>query len=320
MKPISPSARLCAVLLWQLTACVLACGHDEKETGRVEPLPAPAPLEQAPAHVELPPLPARGEVTLEPSGDTLTLLANQAPRGRVLRKLKQLRDFELILAEPKAARGAVTLRLAGVSVEDAIVSTLSGVSFSLHYAVADMLSLVDRVTIGDAGVEAGATAATAKDLRRAKRKELRRKLARSREEKANEQAAPSEEERSRQREEAAAELERGLTSPDARTRAAAVETLDEENVPELLDHLGNDRSPDVRAAAAQALGALAATRANTSALVAALGDPDPQVVMAALDSLQWLDDPSVIPDVKGVLDHPDSDVRALAAETVDWLD
>jgi HEAT repeat protein len=87
-----------------------------------------------------------------------------------------------------------------------------------------------------------------------------------------------------------------------------------------VDHLGNDRSPEVRAAAAQALGALDPTRAGTSALVAALNDRDPQVVLAALDSLQWLDDPSVIPDVKALLDHSSVDVRAAAAETVDWLE
>jgi HEAT repeat protein len=96
--------------------------------------------------------------------------------------------------------------------------------------------------------------------------------------------------------------------------------LGEEGAAELVDRLANDRSPEVRAASAQALGSLTATRAGTSALVAALDDPDPQVVLAALDSLQWIDDPSVLPDVQKVLDHSDPEVREAAAETVSWLD
>lgn len=310
------------MLLAHLTASVLACGSCDEEVRRAGPPPtAPAPLAAAPPSEELPALPAPGEITLELSGERLTLLANQAPRARVLRRLQQVRPFELVLAEPRLARGAVTLRLLGVTFEEALVATLSGVSFSLHYAAADMLSLVDKVTLGDGiGADVAALGAKGRDVRKARRKEMRRKLARSREEKANEQRALSEDERRRQREESAAEIERGLVSPDSRARAAALELLDEERLPELVDHLGNDRSPEVRAAAAQALGALDPTRAGTSALVAALNDRDPQVVMAALDSLQWLDDPSTLPDVKALLDHPNAEVRATAAETVNWLE
>ncbi len=311
-------ARICAILLCQLTLLLLACGHDEKAAGSVE---SSAPRVASAVQAELPPLPPAGEVTLELSGDTLTLLANQAPRRAVLRKLEEAREFELVLAEPKAAKGAVTLRLVEVSVEEALVATLSGVAFSLRYVPFDEVSLVDQVTVGTAeAVEPVGRPMRAQKMKQTRRQEFRRKFARSQEAQAREQAELSEEERDQRQAQAAAELERGLASPDARTRAGAVAQLDEARFADLVDHLQNDRSAEVRVAAAEALGSLNATRAGTSALVAALGDPDPQVVIAALDSLQWVEDPSVIPDVREVLDHPNVEVREAASETMSWLE
>ncbi len=311
-------ARTRAILLCQLTLLVLACGRDEKAAGRVEPA---TPRVASAAQSERPPLPPAGEVTLELSGDTLTLLANQAPRRAVLRKLELAREFELILAEPKAAKGDVTLRLVGVSVEEALVATLAGVAFSLRYAPFNEVSLVDQVTVGNAqAAEPVGTPTRARKAKQTRRQELRRRLARSQEAEARAQAELSEQERAQRRAQAAAELEHGLASPDARTRADAVAQLDEARFADLVDRLQNDRSPEVRVAAAEVLGTLTATRAGTSALVAALGDPDPQVVIAALDSLQWVDDPSVIAEVRQAQGHPNAEVREAASETVSWLD
>lgn len=316
MKPTPPVARACAMLLCQLTLLLFACGHDEKAVGDE---PAATRVESA-AQAQLP-LPPPGEVTLELSGDTLMLLANQAPRRAVLGKLRLARDFELVLVEPGAARGAVTLRLVGASVEEALVATLSGVAFSLRYAPFNELSLVDQVTVGNVqSVGAAGQPTRAQKAKQTRRQEFRRKLARSQEAQLREQAELSDQEREQQRAQATAELEHGLASPDARTRASAVAQLDEARFADLVDRLQNDRSPEVRVAAAEALSNVNATRAGTSALLEALGDPDPQVVIAALDSLQWVDDPSVLPEVREVLDHPNADVREAASETVSWLE
>jgi HEAT repeat protein len=56
------------------------------------------------------------------------------------------------------------------------------------------------------------------------------------------------------------------------------------------------------------------------ALAGALGDPDPEVVMAALDSIEWVGDSSMIPEITPLLDHPNADVRDAAGLTIYLLE
>ena len=55
------------------------------------------------------------------------------------------------------------------------------------------------------------------------------------------------------------------------------------------------------------------------ALLRALNDPDPQVVIAALDSLEWIGDSSMIPYITPLLQHPNADVRSAAEITISFL-
>jgi HEAT repeat protein len=52
----------------------------------------------------------------------------------------------------------------------------------------------------------------------------------------------------------------------------------------------------------------------------ALADPDPIVVAEAIDSLKFLGDPSVIPDLAPLLDHADSQVRREAEAAIRRLE
>jgi HEAT repeat protein len=78
----------------------------------------------------------------------------------------------------------------------------------------------------------------------------------------------------------------------------------------------------VRARAAQTLGEASgddeAVAAN--ALVAALRDPEIPVVLAALESLEWVGDETLISELRPLLDHPSAEVRERAAETITGLE
>jgi HEAT repeat protein len=44
------------------------------------------------------------------------------------------------------------------------------------------------------------------------------------------------------------------------------------------------------------------------------------VVIAALDSLEWVGDASVIPDITPLLEHPNAEVRVAAADSIYYLE
>jgi HEAT repeat protein len=61
--------------------------------------------------------------------------------------------------------------------------------------------------------------------------------------------------------------------------------------------------------------------AAVSALVKALDDPDPAVVLKALDSLQFVGDETVGPILKAKCgNHPDPKVREACAEAADFVE
>ena len=86
----------------------------------------------------------------------------------------------------------------------------------------------------------------------------------------------------------------------------------------LADALSHDPDPRVRAEAANQLG-YADSIGAVRALLRALKDSDPTVVAAAVESLGFTADDSVIPDLEPLLQHPDAQVREQAKRVIEFL-
>ncbi|MCH7687423.1 MAG: HEAT repeat domain-containing protein [Planctomycetes bacterium] len=109
--------------------------------------------------------------------------------------------------------------------------------------------------------------------------------------------------------------------PDIRARAAEGLPADDRTIPALSELAANDPDAGVRKAAVSALSdASEEDTAVLGVLVGALGDPDPQVVIAALDSIEWVGDASVIPDITPLLEHPNAEVREAAETSIYFLE
>jgi hypothetical protein len=118
-----------------------------------------------------------------------------------------------------------------------------------------------------------------------------------------------------------AEREADLDSRDPQRRAEAVEELDYTSLVDfeyLVRFARDDPEPSVRVAAIEAL------EGDTSfgalrALADALGDADPEVVIAAVAALAALEDETVVPELEALREHRDSGVRGAAEEAIESL-
>jgi hypothetical protein len=108
-----------------------------------------------------------------------------------------------------------------------------------------------------------------------------------------------------------------LASADPGERERAVLEF-EGDLAALAPLASDDASADVRRAAVQRL-ADGERPIERAALRRALGDTDPDVVVEAILALSALDEKSAIPTLERLRAHPDSEVRALAAEALDSL-
>lgn len=105
-----------------------------------------------------------------------------------------------------------------------------------------------------------------------------------------------------------------LASPDAAERERAVLEF-EGDLAELATLATQDASADVRRAAVQRL-AEGERPIERAALRRTLDDADPGVVVEAILALSALGDPHTVPALERLRAHPDSEVRALAEDTL----
>jgi hypothetical protein len=280
-------------------AAAFACGRAEPEKTATGPAAsseaAPGPSNAA---AELP-LPPEGNVEVSVGADGVLLLANQAPRRRVLEALARETGLVVVaFVEGGDPEGRVTIRSRGEPIEVVLARALVGVPFSvgpLERGATDRLTVVAGWR--DEARRAGPVPRTAR--RQVAPRELEGRAERAREEVTSAQ----------------------LTSRDAGERAEAVEWTDVESVAgfeAVVDRLANDPDASVRASAAETLGEgdVGAVRP----LLDALADPDSRVVLAALESLELLGDASLLPDLAPALEHPDPAVRERAAELGEFLE
>jgi HEAT repeat protein len=219
------------------------------------------------------------------------------------------RDFELKIAGGTALAGMLTLSALDAPLEEVLPQVLEGLPYTVSYRI-DALTgtrLPSRVFVGQGAELASAPASVASPP-----KPNRARAAAP--------SDPREDDREKRESAQRAYLDE-LESDDfnVRANAAALAYADPEAVPAISDLLESDPDPQVRAAAAGTLGEADDSPAAVRALLRALNDPDPAVVIEAIDGLEWTADASVIPDMQFLLDHPSGEVRERTVEAIEWF-
>lgn len=310
--------RSVAVALAVLAAALEPGCHGDTELPTTAPsAPGPASVSASAAAPAGPPPPSgvpkvpHGRLSLRNDGNGLVLWANAAPRLAALVALQAAAGFELSFAEDAALGPPLTVQLDGSSLEEALAVVLGGVPHWLRYGVA-----ADRAETRLLAVHVGDFEPS--DLPHPSASAPQRSTARDAEPRLTRGQRLERHERGQ------AARRRALASPDpmARADAAAWIHVDESTLPLLADALLSDPSAGVRAAAAETLSESMDDRDERLAarsLIQALDDPDPEVVLAALEALESVGAPTDVPDISPLLEHPDERVREQAVDTIEWV-
>jgi hypothetical protein len=288
------------VYIGLLTAglAVLACSPEAE---------APPPASEPGASRALPAL-AEGGSSVAYANGRVSLASRGALLAAVLEKLGRQADFTLLGVLPGRT---VEVRLEGVPLVDALSTLLVEEVWSLEYAPQpDGSHRLVRLHVGG-----GAP----KPLVRLRERQLTRLQVGPRQSSGSrEEPAPMLEPRPVWDPEAYEEdLARRLESRDVEERAEAVSELDTdgEQLLRLSVFAHEDPAVAVRLAALEELKG-EQSWAALNAIVVALGDPDPQVVLRTIEAISYLSDDSLVPRLKPLLKHPDPDVRKAVVETI----
>jgi hypothetical protein len=266
---------------------------------------AAARPEPAPAADPGPRLPPRGSVEVSFGAAGIVARANQAPRREVLEAIARETGLVTVTFAPGGdPNGTLTFESEGEPLEVVLARALPGVPFTLE-PVSDEGRLRLSLVVGKSRAPAIAAAPPARQAPPRDMLDPR------------ERGAAERQQSMRQLEDEALAK---IGSSDPRDRAEGVEWADLTSVmgyEAVLERLANDPDGAVRAAAAESLSG--ADVGAVRPLLGALDDPDPRVVMAALESLEMLGDESIVPDISRLDRHPDPSVRARAQEAIGFL-
>jgi hypothetical protein len=288
------------IVLLAAGLAVLACSPEAEA-----PTPASEP---APGASRALPGVAEGGSSVVYENGRVTLASRGALLAAVLEKLGRQADFTLLGVLPGRT---VEVRLEDVSLVDALSALLVEELWSLEYAPQPGGShRLVRLHVGG-----GAP----KPLVRLRERQLTRSQAGPRRSTGSrEEPAPMQEPRPAWDPEAYEEdLVRRLESRDVEERAEAVSELDTdgEQLRRLIVFAHEDPAVAVRLAALEELEG-EQSWAALNAIVVALDDPDPQVVLRTIEVISYLDDESLVPRLKPLLEHRDPDVREATVETI----
>jgi hypothetical protein len=269
-------------------------------------------------------LPALGSVLVSLSERGVTVRANQASRRVVLAELQLSVGFRLKFAPGTRLEERVTIDAVDAPLSEVLGNLLEGWRYSLHFgAPASGERVLEQVVVGDfppteiaaadPSVTTPATDRAAETRPRAGRRFIREV------ERDPEVLAERRERHERLADEYYAQLDD--EDPAVRAQAAEDLTADDRNISALSELAANDPDFRVRAAAVSALGgADTGDPVALGALIGSLGDPDPEVLIPTLESLQWVANSSVISEITPLLDHPNEDVRDTAGITIELLE
>ena len=321
------------IVWWVAVGILLGCSNAEAPTPIVETEAERAAETSAvgsgASRSKAPPtaLPALGSVLVSLSERGVTVRANQASRRVVLAELQRSVGFLLKFAPGTRLEERVTIDTVDAPLAEVLGNLLEGWRYSLHFgAPASGERVLERVDVGDFPATDIAAADLVSGTEEADRAaETRPRAARTGKRFIRDVERDPEvlAERRERRERLADEYYAQLDDEDPTVRAQAAEglTADDRNIPALSELAANDPDFRVRASAVSSLGgADTGDPVALGALIGALGDPDPEVLISALESLQWVANSSVIPDITPLLDHPNEDVRDTAGITRDLLE
>lgn len=316
---------LCASTAGVLLATACGCGEGAAPQRSVAPA-----LESASIASErsAAPRPLRsGEIRLALHGGRIDLQVREATREAVLRRLADEAGIDLELGEMgpggALARPAITLSLEGAEFrpdgrgwEGVLSALLEGIPYETAFAP-DRRTGAHRVVALRVGPLASASAPAANPQPHAPAG-LRDSILDAPLVPDGVAAAPSREEREAE-EQRAAELVR-LDDPDPERRARAVSFLSPtgDGLQQLRDVAAGDPEGRVRAAAVSRLGE-GASYGAVEGLVAALSDPDAEVVLEAIDEISFQDDASLVTHLTPLLAHPDQRIAEAAGEAIEFL-
>lgn len=319
---------------------LLPSGH--RAPARTEPTAVADDLGTEPPAVEdeesdaAPDFPREGESEVEIAADgRVTVRSNGAYRREVLALLARRGDFQV---EDRTRRNPVVhVDVVRSGLAQALAAVLAGVPYTVHYR-AEGVGSPDEIALVEVGIDRVAATERSdaarggelvKDEDAALRAELLAKGEEIEEEpvvwRARRILTPEEqrawEEGARMRETARHEaLREGVRAESMETRLESVyglEADDPEDLPHILEALG-DPEPSVRAEAAYQLRWGEADNVIDS-ISAALQDPAPKVLVAAIGSAGFLREAALASDVAALADHDDPAVRRAVQENLSSL-
>jgi hypothetical protein len=235
----------------------------------------------------------------------VTLHCDGSLRLAVLEQLAAQAGFEIIAGRVDAQ--PITLQIEGAALVDAIALILDGIVYTLEYDFdeASETRVIARVKIGETlGLDTVNSAETAPT-----------DTPRKRDSGIGRTGPPSEANTAEQ-----AELLSELDSSDPEVRADAADwiDLDGEALARMISLLKSDPDANVRATIVDRLGE-EISLATVAALIAAFQDPDPEVVLRAIEALEFDAEPELIPELETLLGHRDPEVSEAAQDLIDDL-
>lgn len=308
-----------------------------------EPSRAEADSELAPPELELP---EWGGLVVQGDAGALTLLVNGVPPRAILAEISDHLDFGMSIHVPLDER-RISLQAVEERLEAVLARILRDTPYALYYEASEEgrdVALA-RLVIGEPEVRV-AVAPDRREDRRALTPEERKNLEAIRDEERQARRAeklarrearlaergprakPSAAEtrqalqaRALRQQERHQETLAALDDPDPEERSFAVFSLDATDRGDLIyigEALTKDPDPLVREEAARQL-AFGETSAVLPLLRKALEDPSNDVVLAAIDSIGFAGDPSIIPDLEPLLQHQNGVVQDEAQDTIEFF-
>jgi hypothetical protein len=225
----------------------------------------------------------------------------------VLEQLAAQAGFAIIAGGVDAR--PISLQIERVALLDAIALILEGLEYSVEYALDEasgtrflaQVTIANALDYGAADPEGAAASGQMRDLVPGEQGDL---MEHSGEVSSAEQA------------EMLAELDNA--DPDARIDAVFWIGSDQESIERMISMLQSDPDAEVRASIVDRLGD-EESPAAIAAVTAALQDRDPEVVLRAIEVLEFEAGDWLIPELERLLTHPDPEVREIAEDTITYL-
>ena len=302
---------IAAIVTIAIVTIGLGCGSQEAS----DPL-ATTPTESEPAPDRS--LPAPGKAHVEYSDGLVTVRSNGSLQLAILEQLAAQAGFEIVTGKTQAR--PITLQIDRASLVTAIALILDGYTYSIGYDFdkASGTRILTRVEI-DKALENGAANLAENALPNARQRPDRVTSAaiRSAEEPRSDRIKPISEAYASEQ----AELLSSLDSPDPEERIDAAEwiDLDKTTLDRMISLLESDPDAEVRATIVDRLGE-EESPAAIAALIVALRDPDSEVVLRAIEILEFEAEEWLIPELEPLLAHSDPEVREAAQDAKEFLE